>query len=271
MKFTVFGGAGFIGSALVEALRTSGHEVFAPARDSVQLPATPLGHVIYAAGVTADFRERPFDTLEANTCLVADILRHGDFESFLYLSSARVYRRSESGNESSGITLFPEDPEDLYDFTKLTAEALCHACGRSGVRIVRLTNVVGRDFGSRNFLSDLIRSACEHGEIILRTDLDSAKDYVLLDDVVRWLPRIAVAGTQPCYNLGSGENLTNRLVTEQIAAASGARVGVVESAPRIEWPRVDISKLRTEFDYRPTPVLPALLELTNEFRKTNDA
>lgn len=271
MKFTVFGGAGFIGSALVEALRLSGHAVFAPARYSVQLPATQLGHVIYAAGVTADFRERPFDTLEANTCLVADILRDADFDTFLYLSSARVYRRSDGSSESSGITLNPEDPEDLYDFSKLVAEAICHASGRSGVRVVRLTNVVGQDFGSRNFLADLIRSACEHGEIMLRTDLDSGKDYVLLDDVLRLLPRIAVDGKQSCYNLGSGENLSNRDVAAQISAATGARVDVVEGAPRIAWPRVDISRLQVEFDYHPTPVLPALLELINEFRKSHDA
>lgn len=271
MRFTVFGATGFIGTALVDALRLSGHEVLAPPRDSAGVPAMPLGHVIYAAGVTADFRERPFDTLEANTCVVADILRNADFETFLYLSSARVYRRGRSSAESSGITLSPEDPEDLYDFTKLAAEAICHASGRNGVRVVRLTNVVGPDFASRNFLSDLIRSACAHGEIMLRTDPDSAKDYVLLDDVVRLLPRIAVAGQQSCYNLGSGENLTNRLMTEQIAAATGARVSVIEGAPRIAWPRVDISRLQAEFDYRPTPVLPALLELINEFRKSHDA
>jgi nucleoside-diphosphate-sugar epimerase len=271
VRFTVFGATGFIGAALVQALRLSGREVLTPTRYSGQVLAMPLGHVIYAAGVTSDFRERPFDALEANTCVVADILRNADFETFLYLSSARVYRRASNSSESSGITLNPEDPEDLYDFTKLAAEAVCHASGRNSVRIVRLTNVVGPDFASRNFLSDVVRSACLRGEIVLRTDLDSAKDYVLLDDVVRLLPRIAIAGRQACYNLGSGENLTNRFMTEQIAMATGARVSVIEGAPCIAWPRVDISRLQTEFDYCPGPVLPALLQMINEFRKPHDA
>ena len=271
MKFTVFGATGFIGAALVDSLRKIGNEVLTPTRGAIGVQRKRLGHVIYAAGVTADFRERPFDTLEANTSLVAKILRDADFESFLYLSSARVYRRGSSSSESSGITLSPEDPEDFYDFTKLTAEAICHSSRRSKVRVVRLTNVVGSDFASYNFLSDLIRSACVHREIILRTDPDSAKDYVLLEDVVALLPYIAVAGQQPCYNLGSGENLTNRVVVERIAEATGARVSVVENAPCIAWPRVDISRLQIEFDYHPTPVLPRLLELIYEFRKSHDA
>jgi nucleoside-diphosphate-sugar epimerase len=270
VRFTVFGSGGFIGTALVEELRSSGHDVLTPARDSGR-PVTPLGHVIYAAGVTADFRERPFDALEANTCLVGELLRNTDFETFLYLSSARVYRHGKSSSESSGITLHAEDPEDFYDFTKLAAEAVCHASARNGVRVVRLTNVVGRDFDSKNFLPDLIRSAWRESSILLRTDLDSEKDYVLLRDVVTWLPRIAVAGRQSCYNLGSGENLSNRLLAAHISAATGAQVNVIRGAPCIAWPQVDISRLQGEFGFHPTPVLPALLELINEFRKPLDA
>lgn len=270
MRFTVFGGTGFIGTALVDALLRAGHDVQAPARGALRL-TSPLGHVIYAAGVTADFRERPFDALQANTCLVGELLRGADFETFLYLSSARVYRHGKGSRESEGITLEPERPEDLYDFTKLAAEAICHASGRDGVRVARLTNVVGPDFGSRNFLTELIRSACETGEIRLRTDLESEKDYVLLEDVVTWLPRIAVDGRQSCYNLGAGENLSNRVLAAQIAAATGARVHVAEDAPRIAWPTVDISRLRDEFGYQPTPVLPALPGLVNEFRKRCNA
>ena len=267
MKFTVVGASGFIGGALSAKLRDLGHEVFAPVRGENSLFEHSLGHVIHAAGITADFRSRPFDTLRANTTFLADILERGTFDSLLYLSSARVYRHAEHTREDARILLSPEDPEDLYDFTKLTGESLCHAIDRPNVRVVRLSNVVGKAFRSRNFLFDLIRNACDVGEIHLRSALDSTKDYVSIDDVVEQIPKICVSGRHDCYNLCSGVNLTHRQLVEQIQAISGARLTVGEDAPRMVMETIDISRLRDEFSYQPSAVLPLICELTNEYRK----
>jgi len=270
VRFTIIGASGFIGGALVRALVDAGYEVAAPARDA--LPSLALrGHVIYAAGVTADFRQRPFDALDGNTTLVAGLLSRGGFDSFLYLSSARVYRNAASSGESTAIPIRPDQLEDLYDLTKLTAEAMCHASGRPNVRVVRLSNVVGQDFGSRNFLFDLIRSACSEGRIQLRTALESAKDYVLLDDVLDMLPRIAVAGTRDCYNLGSGSNLTNAQLVQAIVAVTGAQLSVQDGAPAILSPILDVSRLQSEFAYAPRPILPVIPSLVDEFRRTGHA
>ena len=267
MKFTVVGASGFIGGALARKLDVLGHEVFAPARGGNALLEHALGHVIYAAGITADFRSRPFDTLRANTTMLAELLEHARFDSFLYLSSARLYRHVAHAVEDAAIPVRPTDPEDLYDLTKLTSESLCHASTRRAVRIVRLSNVVGADFRSNNFLSDMVRSACGNGVIELRTDLDSAKDYVCLHDVVDALPEISMAGSHTCYNLAAGANLTHRQLIEPILAASGARLIVCEDAPRSVSPIIDISRLRNEFAYRPSAVLPLITELVREYRK----
>ena len=267
MSFTVIGASGFIGAALTAHLQASGESVYLPQRGAPEIFSRPLGHVIYAAGVTADFRTRPFDTLRANTGLLAELLERGDFDSLLYLSSARIYRHAESGREDVAVALKPADPEDLYDLTKLTAEALCNACGRSGVRVARLTNVVGSDFGSKNFLYALIRSACDRGEIVLRSSLQSVKDYVLLDDVLEQLPRIASAGREACYNLGSGCNITHAEILNILVACTGARWRVEEGAPTVSSTRVDIDRLRAEFGYHPRPVLEHLPELIAAYRK----
>ena len=55
MIFTVIGGKGFVGGAVVQRLQADGHEVFVPERDDKSIVQRKLGHVIYAAGVTADF------------------------------------------------------------------------------------------------------------------------------------------------------------------------------------------------------------------------
>ena len=267
MSYTVIGSSGFIGAALATRLHASGEDVYLPARGAPDLFSRPLGRVIYAAGVTADFRTRPFDTLRANTGLLADVLENGDFESLLYLSSARIYRHAESSREDAAIALKPADPEDLYDLTKLTAEALCKACGRGGVRVARLSNVVGSDFRSKSFLYELIRGACDLGEIVLRSSPQSTKDYVLLDDVLELLPRIASAGRHACYNLGSGRNTTHGEILEAVVAGTGARWRVADDAPTVSSRPIDIDRLRAEFGYRPSPVLEYLPQLIAAYRK----
>jgi len=267
MRFTVIGAGGFIGAALCERLEISGAEVFRPPRDSAEIFARPLGHVIYAAGVTADFRERPFDTVRANTCLIADVLERADFEALVYLSSARIYRHAEHTGEDAVIYLRPNDPEDLYDLTKLTAEALCSASKRPRVRVVRLTNVVGPDFRSKNFLFDLIRSACDDGVINLRTALRSEKDYVRLDDVLDLLPRIATSSRHACYNVGAGRNLSHADIINPILARSGARLSVAENAAAVALRPINIARLENEFNYRPRSVLEYIPCLVDEYRK----
>ena len=71
--FTVFGSSGYIGSHLVRHLIASGEEVATPMRGA-PIGETHLGHVVYAIGLTADFRTRPFDTMAAHVTRLADIL-----------------------------------------------------------------------------------------------------------------------------------------------------------------------------------------------------
>jgi nucleoside-diphosphate-sugar epimerase len=267
MMFTVIGAGGFIGSALVARLLADGHEVQQPARGASELFTGPLGHVIYAAGVTADFRERPFDSLRANTSLLADVLERAEFDSLLYLSSARVYRHATHTREDAAIALQPHDPEDLYDLTKLTAESLCQASRRQPVRVVRLSNVVGADFGSKNFLTELIRGACDGGHIALRSAPHSEKDYVLLADVVDILPRIALSGRQRCYNLGAGRNLTHAQVVQAIVACTGARLSTLPGASAVVFPALDTTRLSNEFGFSPRAVLAALPLLIADYQK----
>lgn len=271
MKFTIIGARGFIGSALTKKLLCEEKKVFTPSRNDASIFTQPLGHVIYAAGVTADFRSRPFETFRANTGLVADLLEQSDFDSFLYLSSARIYRHTINSHEDTPIPLQSHNSEDFYDLTKLTSEALCHASSRKNVRIVRLTNVVGSDFCSQNFLFDLIRSACDKKKVNLRTSLDSSKDYVLLKDVVDILPKIAISGSYSCYNHGSGLNLTHGDLLRPILEVTEAELIIQQGAECITSPLINIDRLCDEFAYQASPVLPYIPELINEYRKLSNA
>jgi len=258
MKFTVLGSSGFIGKHLVAHLLASGHEVFGPIRNDPAVFEKPLDHVIYCVGLTADFRQRPFDTVRAHVCYLADLLEKANFESFLFLSSTRVYAGAASGDEHASLIA-----GDLYNLSKLTAESLCFASGRNAVRVARLSNVVGAaDIGSDNFLFALAREALA-GRIVLRVDPASAKDYIHVGDVVQMLPKIAAAGKAPIYNLASGRQVSHGEWVSKLANLTGCQVDTVADAPLVTFPEVVVTRLREDFGFMPRSVfdvLPCLLD-----------
>ena len=254
--FTVIGASGYIGSRLAAHLRARGHAVWAPARGDAQLQQRALGHVLYCAGLTADFRTRPFDTVDAHVGLLAEVLRHARFESLLYLSSTRVYMGAASTHEDAALSVMPGDPTSLYNLSKLTGESLCHACGRPGVRVARLSNVVGpgMDAASGNLVADLVRQA-RAGHIVLRSDPQSAKDYVHVDDLLDWLPRIALAGRAATYNVASGRQTLHAQWLAWLQARTGCTLEVAAEAPLQRFAPIDVKRLQAEWGGAPRAVL----------------
>lgn len=268
--FTVLGATGTIGFKLVAHLRATGHHVEVPGREDARLLTQPLGHAIYCIGVTADFRTRPLETVEAHVCLLRRLLGEASFESLTYLSSTRVYGSesasarifSQAGvevNEDSALSVNSNDPSDLYNLSKLMGESLCLHGGRDHVRAVRLSNVVGGDTsGSQNFIPALVEEA-RKGEIVLRSDPASAKDYIHIDDVVEMLPAIATRGQRRLYNLASGSQISHRAWVEALAQRFGARVTYTPAAPRFSFPPLSIARLAEDFGFAPRPPLETYL------------
>ncbi len=253
--FTVLGASGVIGRRLTATLKNSGHEVNTPPRGCSEIFTSPLGHVIYCIGLTADFRTRPFDTVEAHVCLLSKILQHADFNSFLYLSSTRVYSGADSTLEEGILRVCPANPSDLYNLSKLTGESLCCSCGREGVRIARVSNVVhGDDENSSNFIPSLYRDA-RLGQIEFQTALTSEKDYIHIDDVVATLINIAERGTDHIYNVASGIQLSNQQWAEHLKTVTGCKILVRDPAPEIKFLPIDNTRICNSFAFTPRSVL----------------
>jgi nucleoside-diphosphate-sugar epimerase len=247
MNFTVLGGQGVIGRALVARLRQGGHAVAVPDRADRGDPRRPWGHVIYAIGLTADFRRRPFETVEAHVGVLGEVLRQALFDSFLYLSSTRVYAGAASTAEDTPLSVRPADPSDLYNLSKLLGESLCLNDPRATVRVARLSNVVGgEDADSDNFVPTLRREA-RSGCIRLHSALDSAKDYLHIDDAVRLLEDVALRGTHRLYNVASGRSISHRAWVERLQAATGCAVELAPQAPRLCFADIDIRRLIESF------------------------
>jgi len=142
-------------------------------------------------------------------------------------------------------------------------EALCHAANRRErpIRVIRLSNVVGGDINAENFICNLLRSALASGNVQLGSSIDSKKDYIALSDVTRMIELIASHGVESCYNLASGIQISNHEVIRAITSLTGATVIVEKNAPTIEFPQINVDRLKKEFGFTPSPVLASLASL----------
>lgn len=240
---TLIGGHGFIGSHLARQLTQQGVPVQMIGRGDASWRDADLGRVFYCAGLTADFRTRPFDTIAAHVSFIADILRSARFVSLVYLSSTRVYGGAGSTDEQTRLSINPNDPSDLYNISKLAGEAVCLSSGRANVRVARLSNVYGGDTASENFLTSILRDALSKGHIDLGTDLASAKDYVSIDDVVGTLDAISRLGSERIINVASGRNTTHGALVEKISRLTGCTVSVKPGVPVQTFPPIAVARM----------------------------
>ena len=251
---TVLGASGFIGSNLVNRLKEIGIPIFAPNRD-VSLTGRYLGDVIFAIGLTADFRGRPYDTVEAHVCKLLEVVKNSTFSSFTYLSSTRVYNGLNGVVvEAEELRVSPYQGSDLYNITKLAGEALLFSTGLN-VRIVRLSNVYGYNVDPSNFFNALIHAALKRKHIVLQSSLLSEKDYISINDTVDMLIKIATCGKDNLYNLASGYNVSHGELVKQICKITGSTFEVVTDAPTIQFPVINIEKIKNEFAFQPSNIL----------------
>lgn len=260
MKFTILGSTGFIGRHLVMNLREQGVEVDTPARDIKTLKGKNLGHVIYAIGMTGNFRQHPDATVEAHVNVLKRLLDGAEFLSWLYLSSTRVYGGKKTTHETDKINITPET--DIYDASKLQGEAICLAHPQKTVRVARLSNVYGADQSRSSFLGMVMESLTHKDEVVLQESPQSAKDYIAIDDAIQLLQEIALRGKDRVYNVASGRNTTHQDLADKINAC-GFKCNFTQDATTRAFPVIDTTRITKEFGGRTRPILqdlPLLLQ-----------
>lgn len=271
MKFTILGAKGFVGSNIVNHLLKNGIDCFTPEIREVDISNEYLGHVIYAIGIP-NFKQRPFDAVEAHVCTLKNILLNTKFDSFLYLSGTRVYLHTSSTNEDAPITVNPTSLEDLYNISKVMGESLCLSINNPAIRIARLSNVTGNNFTSSLFLPSIIRDAIDKKKIIVHTKLESKKDYIHIDDVVKMVQEITLNGKHRIYNIASGKNTRSKEIVDEISRVTGCSVEEYPNSLEYSFPKISIERLVNEFQFSPSSIIEKLENIIisyKNFRKIN--
>ena len=266
MKFSVFGSNGFIGSNMINFLRNQKIEYDVLEPNNKKVFEKSLGHVIYCIGITSDFRKKPFETIESHVCVLQKILKNCKYDSFLYLSSSRVYLGSTSTNETDQLLVNPNNLDDLYNISKLMGESLCLSSNFQNVRIARLSNVIGENMKNNDFLASILHDAVFNKKIILHTKPNSEKDYVCIDDVIKILYKIALQGKEKIYNIASGKNTKVREITNKINDLTGCEIQFASDAIEQSFSQINIKRIQNEFGFKPTFVLNELEKIISTYK-----
>jgi len=254
--FSLVGGSGYIGQSLFNALNLAGHDVRIIRRNEFPDKGKNCGHVIYCAGITrGEFKSRWREIVEAHVSYLSTVLSIITCDSFLYLSSARVYENNQTTHERSEIFCDPLGESNFYNLSKLLGEGVVMNSGISAPRIARLSYVV--DGLSDQFFSPLVRSS-RSGSITIKGHPDTVKDFLLLEDALGILTKIAIDGNSEIYNVSSGVNLSLKQVGSLLDRHLKCGVVFEQGWQKRSPLPIDNIKIRDEFGLRPRSVISEL-------------
>ncbi|MFD8559530.1 NAD-dependent epimerase/dehydratase family protein [Streptosporangium canum] len=271
MRILVTGGAGFIGSNLVDRLLADGHEVMAVD----DLSSGDRGNLVAAAqsplfmlhqmdvrdpaliGLAAEWKPEVICHLAAQisvrksvadpvhdarlnvegTASVLTAAHHGGTRKVVFASSVAVYGRPAVIPVPGDAAVDPRSP---YAASKLSAETYL-AAFRALHGIDYTTLVLANVYGPRQSpegeagVVAIFTDALLNGTpTVLYGDGTQTRDYVFVDDVVDGFARACgSAGNGRRFNLGTGVETTDRALHTLVAEAAGAADGPGRAEARL--------------------------------------
>ena len=285
MKSLVTGGAGFIGSHIVDRLVKMGHEVVVidnESADAEQFYWNDKAHnynldirdyektrplyegVNYVFHLAAESRigpaiANPINAVSLNclgTCVVLQCARESGVEKVMYSSTSSGYGMNSYPN----VETQPDDCLNPYSVSKIAGEKLCTMyTDLFGLKtiIFRYFNVYGERAPKRGQYAPVIgiffRQRAVGEPLTIVGDGEQRRDFVHVSDVVNANVMAAISNSDPdvfgqVYNVGNGVNYS---VNEIANVISDNQINI---PPRIGEARTSLAdnlKLKSTFGWEP--------------------
>ena len=258
-RTVITGGAGFIGSHLVDAFLRQGHDVLcldnlatgsernlahvmdAPGFRFVRQDVTefisvdgPVDVVCHLASPASprDYLSLPIQTLKVGALGTHKALGLAKAKRarFLLASTSEVYGDPQvhPQPESYWGHVNPIGPRAVYDEAKRFAEAITMAYRRAhGVdtRIVRIFNTYGPRMrtGDGRALPNFISQALRGEPITLYGDGTQTRSFCFVSDLIEGLIRLVASDLPDPVNIGNDEEITIRGIAEEVIRLTGSR------------------------------------------------
>ena len=289
--YLVTGGAGFIGSHLVEELVKRGEQVrvldnfstgkrenLSDLQEKIELVEGDIRsyHIVREVVQGVDFVlhqgalpsvprsiNDPITTNEVNvggTLNILDAARDAGVERVVYASSSSVYGANKALPKREDMIPQPISP---YAVAKLTGEKYCHVFSRTyGLETVALRyfNVFGPRQDPQSQYSAVIPrfvvGMMEGQELTIHGDGTQSRDFTYVSNVVEanLLAVHAEGVSGEAFNLACGASMSLNEVVEKIAQTLDCEGNIVYGPPRsgdVACSQADISRVRKYLDYEP--------------------
>jgi len=297
-KIIVTGGAGFIGSHIVDAFIAAGHDVAvidnlhtgklanlnpnarfyemdirnARAVERVFACERPLAvaHEAALADVRASLRD-PVEYAKVNVIGMLNVLeaarRHGVRKILFASTGGAIYGDAP---ELPTTEACPPHPLDPYGVSKLAGEhylySFCHAYGLAGCAL-RYANVYGPrqdSFGEAGVVAVFAGRMLRGEQAIINGDGTQVRDFVYVGDIAQ-ANLLALKRGQGVYNLGSGHATDINALYRELARLTGY-TAVENHAPakqgEVYRSLLDAQHAQTELGWAPKVPLRTGLALT---------
>lgn len=307
-KLFVTGGAGFIGSNFVawslahsddeitvfDALTYAGNtDNFRPfeddprfrfvkgdIRDRTAVADAMAGHdrvVHFAAETHVDRSIVDPDAFVSTNCsgtnVVCDIARQHEVERFLHISTDEVYG---SIDEGSFVETDPLTPRSPYSAAKAGSDLIAlayHETYGLPVLVTRTSNNFGPNQFPEKVIPLFVTNLLDGRKVPLYGDGLNIRDWCFVDDNCEAVQLVLESGTVgEIYNIGAGNEITNKELTHRLLARVGADDSMIEPvADRLGHDRrysVDCSKVRA-LGWAPRHELDAALDATVDWYRDN--
>lgn len=304
----ITGGAGFIGSHLVDYLMAKGHEVICldnlltgdlanlkhvEGKDPfqfVELDVTnyieiegPVDYVLHFASPASpiDYQRFPIQTLKVGALGTHRVLgvAKAKGSNFLLASTSEVYGDPlvHPQYEDYWGNVNPIGPRGVYDEAKRFAEAITMAYHRThgiNTKIARIFNTYGprmRLYDGRA-IPTFVGQALRGEEITVFGDGHQTRSFCYIEDQVDGLWRLLVSDCNEPVNLGNPQELSILELARLIKRLSGSSSPIVHRPLPVDDPKIrrpDITRATTLLGWKPKVDIEEGLRKTIEYFKNN--